>query len=1181
MAYKSSKDFMQTPLTNNTFDMDSTSRVLRKTVETSFASLYRLQRSLIRYEEFFYTTENVKGQPDYGDLFLNKIEQVCMNVPASLVAERDREKFRNSEFFEKEISYQDIKENKQLFDRIPVITIDNHVVKNFSLIIMDDFFTFILPNKKNFLYEKTINEETGNYHYIEHEVHIQIILNSFFSEIKTNSTMLMKNSYSGNDYDRIKMSYIKDLKCSLDTKNLYGTFFAVIYKGEENFGSYLEDVTIDENGDVVIHYEENTLKELKDYTGSITIQFLFYRYLIPFESWRKDGEDFHSKDVISDELYCTEYMVIQKENNEKYNMSIPNENFILIKRKTGEDGLVHSEQIPNKGSMICLYPSTYQIGSPDITPSDRFRVYFFYTDGYNLSYRYLYQFYHKYLQYKFDGYSIEEIVNRTCFVLPFINPENEMEEILNEFILTYAVGSKFYSDNFTSKEAKAYYLFLSDEIKKEDFTFVDSLQYWAENHEDIIESYFGTEENPIEQGFEIPPVNIDFMDIFDFVFFRNGCWYSTEDSYNFSEDYRFDEADYLLDHIKEDAPFEYKVKKLKSFIKDNFNVLHDYVLDQNHVGIKYEFSAEECDLEKRLRTHSEGTGNELPCEMYLFGIAKPDPYQELSARVFVNGFLCVTFIYERYQYSDYIYIPKEDVPDDAYFEIEVYPAMETSSTATFTEESPTITLDYNNPKEDVTATLSDLFMYVGNEYTLDKLSLDNFKVEVVSNRYNYYKDGVPTKVYYYTDWKGNPEKGGSYFDELGRCYNKDGFRVEEKDITPEAIREKLLSGDFVEDENILTDNVYEVHQEKEPLDFTEIVSYDGSLINRENDDVLFTNLGKIKITCINPDLFGKEITIRIVKNPYYITHVAQRYCFPKFDIYAQNSDNIQEYTRVYRDGRLICKNKYDFMPWKGNLTLRTLTKLEKGHTITVDISPYRNRLVYFNVCIADDEENPDLEHLVVDLRGFIDKPYDPRYYDCYLNGRRLRQSQVHPISPWEIKLSGCHSIWNFEVYEKDRDWEYYGITDYSPYFTLSDLIRMTFMKDEKDIRDHLIHDITGDLEPNDNIEERENWDREHDFISIQFEMFYYDRLLPLGVADPNTLQFDQADIEEEFEAIDTFYRKLNDKGESVYHMNPDIFYDPKVKKRDRVRWNVYKMGNGPLEDLEEDIYKEGGDETNG
>ena len=54
MVLKPTKEFLTEALTNNTFDVDSTDKGLRASLDNSFSYLYRLQKNLIQYEEFLY-----------------------------------------------------------------------------------------------------------------------------------------------------------------------------------------------------------------------------------------------------------------------------------------------------------------------------------------------------------------------------------------------------------------------------------------------------------------------------------------------------------------------------------------------------------------------------------------------------------------------------------------------------------------------------------------------------------------------------------------------------------------------------------------------------------------------------------------------------------------------------------------------------------------------------------------------------------------------------------------------------------------------------------------------------------------------------------------------------------------------------------------------------------------------
>ena len=1169
VALKSSKEFLELALTNNSFDSDTTDRILRSSLEKSFSSLYRLQRALIGYEEYFYTTRNNPNQQDYGDFFLEKYERVCMNVPSDLVGHAFREKYRNSEYDEERISYETLKKEQSLFSKMPVLTIDNQVVHNFDLEIHDDFFTIVLPNHKEFLYTKHFDPNLNNYRWISHEVCVQIIPNDCMFEITTSQAMLMRNSYSGNNLDRVRLDYIKDLGGSFNSRH-EGTYFAVIYKKDENFGSPLQDVVFDSDGNPVILYDEDVRNSIKNYIGELTIQFIFYQHLYSYESFRYDGVNTLTKcpkvkdynDGITSDL-----MVVRKKDGTDYEMGIPTENFMLFRNVQSENssGYEKRVQIPNTG-LVVRYPNIYRLIS-GAEGGESIRVYFFYSPDYkNLSYTNLYGFIFKYFEHRWKDASLEETINNMYFgdIIkskdPLVNIQNTtcayfQAKQLNELGLIRDDQVQIFY-NFALKDAN-----LGRNIEYVKQLFLQNIDRYTENYYNELTR----EDITIDEinAMQVPPEVVDFTNIFSFAVDHEIV------------DYRYDEIDYLQNYQKTTPPLNYKIMKLKEFISDNVNILRDYVLEQKKVGIKYEFTAEECNLSQRIRYEKEGNGEKLIEPMYLFAIAKPDPYQDLSARIFINGLLCTEFVYDRYEYMDYIYIPVDSIamytPEDRdvnnpYFEIEVYPAMEYEDVVTFTKEKNTIILDYSK-EDDIIPTLSDILMYLGTDYTLEKLPKEDFTFRFISDRYNYYTDlSKPVKLY--KKFVNGKIVDGEYYDEEGHYYTYEGQNVPSKNITIDELNKKVYDGDLEETTGLLTSNRMTITPDKNEITYHDVVFDDATLVHPENTGVIFSNVSMIEVTCNNPDYYGKEITVRIAKHPYYFTHNANKIAFPRVNLNLQNTQNCEDYVRVYKNGRMICRNRYEYREINGYMAIRPMEVIGKGESFTVDVSPYRSRLLWYKDCIVDDVDNIDFDDIRVDLRGKITKPFDPRYYEIYLNGRRLAQRQITVISPWEIKLSDCHSVYNLELYEKDRDWEYYGVKDFNSYFTLSDLIRKDFVKGDKEIIKKLIHDVTGDLPTNDNCEDRENWNKMNDSISIEFLIFYYNELIPLVLAKPEENQFNKEYIAYTYPKIHELFYKLNDKGESVYLLNPDLYYEPDDVKEENKRWLVYMTGNGPLEDIE-------------
>ena len=67
MVLKPTKSFLTEAFTNNSFGDRATDFGLKAGLENSYSYLYRLQRTLIPYEEYFYTTRNQIYSYDYDE----------------------------------------------------------------------------------------------------------------------------------------------------------------------------------------------------------------------------------------------------------------------------------------------------------------------------------------------------------------------------------------------------------------------------------------------------------------------------------------------------------------------------------------------------------------------------------------------------------------------------------------------------------------------------------------------------------------------------------------------------------------------------------------------------------------------------------------------------------------------------------------------------------------------------------------------------------------------------------------------------------------------------------------------------------------------------------------------------------------------------------------------------------
>lgn len=1142
MVVKTPKEFLQDALTNNSFSIDDTDRALRMTLDHSFSYLYRLQRNMAIYEELFYTTRNVVSEPDYGDLWMDSRERICVNFPIQLIPAQFREKFRCSKFYRTKFSYDEIPSHRQLFTRLPVILIDNKVLRDFDIEAYDDYFTVHLGFDRYFLHTKKFDVPNWEYEFIDHKMSVQVINNSDYFDILTNTGMIKKNSYDGYGYNRLQMSYLDNFGFKPKEDGLY---FAVVFLGNNRLGTQLIEVEFDDNGDPVICYDDTSLAEISGYTGPVTIRFYFYRYLHKYKSFRDPDNELRNfiEMHVVDDVPTSDVFVLQKDDGTTYGLPVPTENILLFKSRVNEDGgeYVNPTHYPNT-SIRLTYPNIYKI-SGDLGIEDGFKVYYFYMKPYDLTYEYMYKFFYDMMKIKWEDLSLDAVF--TTVLLGDLNLIRDTDgnisskyEELHQLAAAY--HTKLYLDRKLIDEEYAGNMF---------YYLLDS----ADETFERTKLEFATRDNSAEPLRELPEEFSAFARVFDFVVNHPIV------------DYYYDEVDYLRNYADTTHPFQYKVEKLKSFIKDDWKSLLNYVRGQNKVGIKYEFSTKNMDLAARYKTAREN-GNPFKEPMYAFPIQKVEPNNSLSARIFIDGLLCVTFALERFEFTDIFYIPADYITEDSYIEIEVFHYYEVEKVHTFTLGAPYVELEFP-AKDFIKPTISDIYFHLGEEDTLDRLDKEKFSLEFISERYNYYTDeGTPIEIFYKVCGHGDKNKG-PYYDHAGHCFTFEGQPNPEYNITTGELTNLLAAGKLVEDVGYMTDNHLQIVRLEDVVTYDRVLLGETTLQTKDNKGLLYSDITKVRITLLDRSLYDEPITIAIHKKPMFRGNKLHTTTYPSYSTPIPNSQDAEEYTRAFKNGRLISKNRYDFTDYfDGILGIQMLEKLVRGDTMGFDITPFRNRLVYYKKDINAD---------YIDLRGYINKPFDTKFYEVYVNGRRLNKTNLFPISPWEIRLGGLHSLHNLEIYEKDRDWEYYGI-DFSNYYTISDFIREPFL-DEDEVRK-----LIGDFPPNVDEEEELPWDCELDLISVYFEIFYYMKLVPMHFVTGSKNQFNTDEIKKRFPIIDKLYHVKNELGEDILFLNPNIYYEAEdgndpiggtesdEEGSDEPRWRVFLLGNRDTDDLDPD-----------
>ena len=587
--------------------------------------------------------------------------------------------------------------------------------------------------------------------------------------------------------------------------------------------------------------------------------------------------------------------------------------------------------------------------------------------------------------------------------------------------------------------------------------------------------------------------------------------------------HQYNETDFLYRYLPyngnyDKEPIEYKDETLKTWINVEPHVLRDYVLEQKKLGATYHLFTNTIDLNSRLRYDTKVEFDNQIHEQfldgaYVFAMQNVRPYPELlDIRVFVDGIFVQDMYQKRKLYMDYIYIPCKYVTSDSYIELEVFPSYTFRRSIEFSSLDDYEHVILDKPEEKIWPTISDIYftsdVRPGVRYSSSYFSMvEHYRTgieEVIyrptENNLNYYrKDGLRDV----TDGSGNVTSIPVF-----SLYDFHNNKLEDKSKTYNDLTNMVKDG-----------SVY-----KDILPSLDRGSYEAKTID-DRYPVKYTRLESFDVKPTDPDVLNIPMTLNITKNSMrIIVKITGDGVYPYFKLTHTDFNFSPQYIRIFRNGRLIPRCKYQFNKLYEEPTLMLLDEYKPGEEIMLDISPYRYEEVYY-------QEELEPGQTLIDLRDYITKPFDIRYYEVYMNGRKLSLNNVFAVSPYQITLVNLHSIYNLEIFERERDWEYFG-TNYKEhlyYYNIEDLFTSNFISE--DIKNQLIKDIIDrdkdqrlNIYPNTNEEEKQ--DRTDIRKFVQMYSFYFDELIPKTYTNPDRKQESRDIMENVYNFIDDAYRRI-------------------------------------------------------
>lgn len=497
------------------------------------------------------------------------------------------------------------------------------------------------------------------------------------------------------------------------------------------------------------------------------------------------------------------------------------------------------------------------------------------------------------------------------------------------------------------------------------------------------------------------------------------------------ETYVYDHKDFFKTYKPYDI--QYKIEKMREFISKNPKVLQKYAEDVSVPFDNYFMNVKDINLETRLRKNTFQEAK-VAADKFIFRedryvfIFRNEAANELDLRVFIDGLLCTDLFQLHIGPVDYIYIPTAEINENSYIEIERFHSYVYATPKTFTSEDDCVILNFPRGCR-ITPTVADLF---ATNTKFERLNMSDFSIQILIDKSIYDKkaDLTGNKRRFLLSFKSitEDETTGELFadvtntDEVSFLFIQNALSAFENShegiiSSKEEIHNFIRS--YAENEDIeldITDGEFvltELDNQNNPI-LTETGIFEpGAMLQ-------FFIPKRLKVFCLNPELHGSTVIFMINKLPYLSHTKMSTLGLPKMQLFNGRVPwrEIPSYVRTFINGRLI---PISFEIVRESPTLFYFVPhclIEKGDVVSIDITPFSYTLEYQNDLIPED--------FLISFQGHLSLPFSFKYYDMYLNGRKLNSTNVRIISPDKIILVNVHSRKNLYIFKKDRDREYFG-----------------------------------------------------------------------------------------------------------------------------------------------------------
>lgn len=429
--------------------------------------------------------------------------------------------------------------------------------------------------------------------------------------------------------------------------------------------------------------------------------------------------------------------------------------------------------------------------------------------------------------------------------------------------------------------------------------------------------------------------------------------------------------------------------------------------------------------------------------------------------------------------------------------------------------------------------------FVGGGVTEFRLFLDNvllteedYVKTTTNDFYNFY---IPTRLVTETSMLEIEKiKEYTFVEELGLC--EDTNKVYDIIIpsTIDKIHVNNIELLITDKSKYLNYNQYKIMAYSDILETYIPIVHNGHAIIR----------GHFKIQITDENIIGHNITVMVNHGGSIKTFVVKEDGENTFNV-LNTSNMTSTNTRVFLNGLQLPIHTYRVLD-KGyyGRYVRVMTgiTLKAGDKFTVDVMAHDYTCEYTKASLGN-------EYAFVDTGNQLSLPFDLKWYDAYLNGRKLNKNNVDIVTTTKFFIKGIDSLRNLYIFLRDTAaTEFYGDhTDSIKNYIYDNMeeIRDAFIKDREIVEDTL-EDIL------------------EDFVSGGIMDFYafVDSVLQYIFINPNIQQLD-ASIEAEFPTMFDDHKicwldcNTYPDAEAMEFINSNV-------RSEEMKQNQYRYGFTPL-----------------